>query len=262
MDPLPENCVILSCGFDVQENPGRIEGQVNGFGPNNDRYIIDHQVFGGDPKIKPGTDGSPWNAVADFILKKRYTNSYGQEQPIYCAAIDLGWGKDEAWIKYFIQNFEPLYFQQVFGVFGKEVQKGTINFIGKNVTTDIDGFESWGLYTNIKRVSLRNLLKRHLDNMQAGNESNFHISNKETITEEIVKQLTIRRPDEKGIMVKPYDHARDEAESCAIYSEAAFILAFREFEQGPDFDDFKEWNKQKLSIDVGSGKVNIVGSMF
>ena len=260
LEPLPENCVILSAGFDVQENPPRIEGQENGFGPN-DRYIIDHQIFGGDPKIKPGLEGSPFNMAADFLLNKTYKNVHGVDQPIYCAAIDLGWGKEEAWIKYFIQNFEPLDFQQVFGVFGKEVQKGTINFIGKNATVDLDGFQSWGVYTNIKRIALRNLLKNHLDNKEAGNESNFHIGNKPCFTEDFFRQLTVRRPNEKNIMVKPYDHARDEAESCAIYSDAAFILAFREFEQGPDWDDFKQWNKQKPTANSSNG-VSIVGSVF
>jgi phage terminase large subunit GpA-like protein len=262
LDPLPENCVILSCGFDVQENPGRIEGQVNGFGPNNDRFIIDHQIFGGDPKIKPGLEGSPWNAVSEFILNKRYLNSYGQDQPIYCAGIDIGWGKEEAWIKHFIQNFQPHDFQHVFGVFGKEVTKGTINFIGKNATVDVDGFESWGVYSNIKRVSLRNLLQKHIENKESETPSNFHIGDKPCFTEQFFRQLTIRRPDEHGIMVKPHDHARDEAESCALYADAGFVLAFREFENGPDWDDFKEWNKKKLLIDNSEKKANIVGNVF
>jgi phage terminase large subunit GpA-like protein len=274
MDPLPENCVILSCGFDIQENPGRIEGQVNGFGPNHERYIVDHQVFGGDPKIRPGLDGSPWNNVAKFLLEKRYLNSWKQQQPIYCAGFDLGWGKgdgnlvdmenvkkEEAWIKYFIQNFEPLYFQHIFGIFGKEMTKGSINFVSKTATQDVDGFESWGIYTNIKRVSLRNLLKTHLENKQAGNKSTFHISDKPVITEQLLKQLTIRQPDEKGIMKKPHDHARDEGESCCIYSEAAFILAFREFEQGPDWDDFKQWNAKPITEQKASG-ISVLGSVF
>jgi phage terminase large subunit GpA-like protein len=260
VEPLPENCVILSLGCDLQENPGRIEAQVNGFG-ENDRYIIDHQIFGGDPKIKPGLEGSPWNALANFILTKRYLNCWGVEQPIYCTAIDIAWGKEEAHAKYFIQNFEPLDFQHVFGVFGKEMTKGAINFIGKNVTTDIDGFESYGMYSNIKRVAIRNLLNKHLDNKQAGNPSNLHIGNKPCFTEQWFRQLTIRRPDEKGIMVRPHDHARDEAESCMFIADAAFILAFREFEHGPDFEDFKQWNKRKPTADSGNG-VSIVGNIF
>jgi hypothetical protein len=137
-----------------------------------------------------------------------------------------------------------------------------MNFIGSNaLLTDIDGFESWGIYTNIKRLSLRNMIIKHLKNKQAKKESNFHISDRPIITENFLKQLTIRKPNEKNIMVKPYDHARDEAESCAIYSEAAFVLAFREFEHGPDFDDFKQWNKRKPTADSGNG-VSIVGSIF
>jgi phage terminase large subunit GpA-like protein len=259
LNPLPENCVILSAGCDLQKNPGRIELQVNGFG-ENDRYIIDHVIFGGDPEIKFGLEGSPWNDLAEFLINKRYENSFGQQQPIYCAAIDIGWAKDFA--KDFIQRFEPLHFQQIFGVFGKEVTKAAINFIGANSTKDVDGFESWGVYTNIKRVSLRNLLKKHIENKKMGVESNFHFGNKPCFTEQFFKQMTIRVMDEKGIMVKPHDHARDEAESCAIYSDAGFLLSFREFENGPDWEDFKEWNKKKLLIDNSERKAGIIGNVF
>lgn len=257
LDPLPEDCVILSLGCDLQENPGRIEAQVNGFG-ENDRYIIDHQIFGGDPKIKPGLEGSPWNLLSDFILNKRYRNIHGAEQPIYCVAIDLGWGKDEAHAKYFIQNFKPLHFQNVFGVFGKEVTKGTINFIGKNATVDIDGFESWGMYSNIKKVALRNLLNKHLENKQAGNQSNLHIGNKPCFTEQWFRQLTIERFNERGIMEKPHDHARNEAQDCAYIAEAGFILSFKDFPSGPDWEDFKQWNTEGLEDTSGGKKVKRV----
>lgn len=257
MKSLPEECVILGCGVDLQK-AGRIEAQVNGYGPN-DRYVVDHQIFGGDPTIKYGLEGSPWSLLAKFFIEQRYLNSWGQQQPIYCAAIDLGWGKDEAHAKYFLQNFEPLFFQQIFGVFGMETTKKTINFIPKTATSDIDGFESWGVYSNIKRVSLRNLIERHLKNPKA---SNFHFSDRPCFTEQWFKQLVIRRMNEKGLMEKPHDHARDEAESCMIYSDASFLLAFKDFENGPDWEDFKEWNKRKLSIDTGDQKVNIVGNIF
>jgi hypothetical protein len=282
LEPLPENCVILACGFDAQKNPGRIEGQVNGYGPNHERYIVDHQIFGGDPGIRPGLEGSPWNLVNDFLQTKTYLNCWGNEQPILYTAIDIGWGKgdgnladmdnpkkDEAWIKYFIQNYEPRSYQYapgssepaIYGVFGKEMTKGAMDFMSKNATVDIDGFESWGMYSNIRRVSIRNLLKKHIENKQAGNPSNLHIGNKPCFTEQWFRQLTIRRPDEKGIMVRPHDHARDEAESCMFIADAAFILAFREFEHGPDFDDFKQWNKRKPTADSGNG-VSIVGNIF
>ena len=258
LDPLPENCVILSCGFDVQENPGRIEGQVNGFGPNHERYIIDHQIFGGDPKIKPGLEGSPWNAVSDFIQTKRYLNCYGIEQPIYCAAIDISYGKDDAWVKYFLQNIQTLYFQHVFGVFGREVTKASINFLPANSTRDVDGFETWGIFSNIKKVALYNLFERHLREPE---RSTLHFGDKPCFTEQWFRQLTIERPNEKGILEKPHDHARNEALDCCYIAEAAFLLAFREYEQGPDWDDFKQWNKSKPTADSSAG-VRVVGSVF
>ncbi len=221
--------------------------------------MVAHQLLGEDPTIKYGVEGSPWSILAKFFIEQRYLNTWGKKQPIYCAAIDLGWGKDEAHAKYFLQNFEPLFFQQIFGVFGMETTKKTINFIPKTATSDIDGFESWGVYSNIKRVSLRNLIERHLKNPKA---SNFHFSDRPCFTEQWFKQLVIRRMNEKGLMEKPHDHARDEAESCMIYSDASFLLAFKDFENGPDWEDFKEWNKRKLSIDTGDQKVNIVGNIF
>jgi len=257
IDTLPENCVILCAGSDIQKSPGRIEIQVNGFGPN-DRYVIDHVIFAGDPTIKPGLEGSPWNLLAEFITNKRYINEFGAEQPIYSVAIDLGWGKDEAWVKYFIQNYEPLYFQQIFGVFGKETTKAVINFISQSPTKDIDGFESWGLYSNIKKVALYNLFDRHITKPEL---SNLHFSDKPCFTENWFKQLTIEIKDEKGIIKKPYDNARNEALDCMYLSDAAFLLSFREFEQGPDWDDFKAWNKKKS--DRGKGeKVSVIGSLF
>ena len=71
----------------------------------------------------------------------------------------LDFTKDFA--KDFIQRTETLFFQEIFGVFGKGVTKASINFI-QNTTKDIDGFESWGLFVNIKKKALYNLFESHL----------------------------------------------------------------------------------------------------
>jgi phage terminase large subunit GpA-like protein len=264
LDPLPENCVILSCGVDLQK-AGRIEAQVNGYG-ENERYVIDHQIFGGDPTIKLGLEGSPWKLLAEFLLNKRYKNSFGQQQPIHCAAIDIGWGKDEAHAKYFIQNYEVPFFQystegtpNIFGVFGRETKKGSINFLSPNPTKDIDGFESWGMFSNIRKVALRNLFERHVKDPA---NSSIHFGNKPCFTEQWFKQLVIEKYNEKGILEKPHDHARNEAQDCMYISDAAFLLSFRDCEYGPDWEDFKEWNKKKLFIDNTERKAGIIGSIY
>lgn len=259
LDPLPENCVILSCGVDLQK-AGRIEAQVNGFG-ENDRYVIDHEIIGGDPAIKYGLPGSPWNKLADFLNEKTYLNEFGKEQPIFCAAIDLSWGKDEAHAKYFIQNYEPLWFgdqpQQIFGIFGREETRGTIDFLPRTATTDLDGFESWGIISNKQKVSIYNLLERHLKNPS---QSGFHFSDKPCFTEAWFRQLTIEKYNEKGILEKPYDHARNEALDCMYIAYAAFGLSFREYEYGPDWEAFKQWNKRKPTSRKNG--VSVVGSVF
>jgi len=251
IDKLPEECVILGVGGDLQA-AGRIELQVNGYG-ENDRYIIDHVIIGGDPKIKFGLEGSPWNKVQDFLLNKRYINIHGKEQPLCFMAIDISWGKEEAHAKYFLQNLEKHYFQEVFGVFGMKTTERAISFIPKNATTDIDGFESWGMYSNIEKVAMRNLFERHIKNPK---ESNIHFSDRPCFTEQWFIQLLIERMNEKGVLEKPHDHARNEAQDCMYLTKAGFILFHKDFP--PNWQGFKDWNISGFTAESNRKKKRVI----
>ncbi|MBU8901147.1 MAG: phage terminase large subunit family protein [Victivallales bacterium] len=242
LDPLPENCVILTAGVDVQDD--RLECQVCGHG-ENDTYFIEHVGFSGDPRIKLGQEGSCWNQLEDFLLNKTYKNIHGTDQPIYSMAIDLGFLKE--YPKDFIINVKPHYFQAVFGIFGKGSTAANINFI-QNSTKDLDDFESWGLLVNVKKAAFYNLLERHTEG-----KGNLHFSDKPCFSERWFRQLTVEKPNDKGIFEKPHAHARNEALDCHIYSSAAFLLAFREYKK-INWQSFIDWNKAGGTGNKSTGK--------
>jgi len=153
-------------------------------------------------------------------------------------SIDLGFLKDPA--KYFIQEAEFLYFQEVHGVYGRESKSTSINFI-QTMTTDLDGWESWGLYVNIKKKALYNLFDLHI---KGG--GHLHFSDRRCFSERWFRQLTVERPDEKGIFQKPHSHARNEALDCCIYADSAFDLSFKD--ASPNWVDFKSWNQHGCTV--------------
>jgi phage terminase large subunit GpA-like protein len=241
INPIPENCVVLSTGIDVQDD--RLEAQVLGFGEHH-TYFIDHVKFAGDPKIKLDQDGSPWNLLETFLLEKTYENTWGKEQPILYVALDFGYLKDFA--KDFLVRSECLPIQDRFGVFGKAVTKKTINFI-QSPTVDLDGFETWGLGVNIKKKALYNLFELHLNG-----KGNMFFSDRPCFSEKWFKQLTIERENDKGTFEKPHGHSRNEALDCCVYSHAAYELAIGK-SAGLDWDDFKKWNKNGCPITKSQG---------
>lgn len=255
LDPLPIDCVILSAGVDFQESPARIEVQVGGHGPSSS-YFIEHVTIPGDPNIKFDEEGSPFNELQRFLTEKKYLNSHGVGQPIYCAGLDLGYCKDN--VKDFLNRCDRFFFQQFFGVFGKGYrQAAQINFIPPNPTKDIDGFESWALYVNAKKSAFYNQLRAHLN----GNKG-IYFSKHPTLSELWFKQLTVERENDRGVFEKPYDHAKNEALDCYMYREASFILSFREFSEGVDWDDWKNWNRKEHNTQLVGKKAKIVGQIY
>jgi phage terminase large subunit GpA-like protein len=247
LDPLPEDCAILTAGCDVH-GARPMEVQVIGHGEYQ-TYIVDHIQIAGDINIEMGLEGSPWDALEEFLLEKRYKNIHGSDQPIHAMAIDVGYEKDL--VKHFINNADRLYFQKLFGVFGKETATKTINFI-QNPTKDFDGFQTWGLSVNIKKKALYKMFEMHL--MGKGN---LFFSDRPCFTKKWFQQLTIERPDDKGVFKKPHEHAKNEALDCNIYGHAAFSLFFGE-KDNVDWEDFKRWNKNGCRTASNTSNLTVI----
>lgn len=68
-DQVPENCVLITGGVDVQKN--RLEAQIIAWAPGEDAYVLDNRVFYGNPEEK-----YPWQDLERFLKRSYYSEYY------------------------------------------------------------------------------------------------------------------------------------------------------------------------------------------
>ena len=91
-DLLPAGVLFLTAGVDVQDD--RLEVSVLGWGDEEERWVVDHQVFRGDPSLPEVTDGkrnelSPWAELQDY-LRRPFEHALGVRMTVSCALFDSG----------------------------------------------------------------------------------------------------------------------------------------------------------------------------
>ncbi|MGR2678715.1 phage terminase large subunit family protein [Chromobacterium haemolyticum] len=79
---VPEGVAVLTAAGDVQDD--RVEIEIVGWGRNEERWSIDHEVFHGDP----GSD-ELWDRV-DIHLRRRWVRADGRPFEVMAACIDSG----------------------------------------------------------------------------------------------------------------------------------------------------------------------------
>jgi len=84
---VPAAAVVLTAGVDVQSN--RFELSVFGWGPASERWLVDHRVVPGDPKL-------PEMRVPLLeALSRKYQHASGHQLPIMATCIDTGYAAEE-----------------------------------------------------------------------------------------------------------------------------------------------------------------------
>ncbi len=105
---IPAGCLLLTAGVDVQGN--RLEAQLLGWGRNK-VWVIDYQIFSGDPTKK-----QVWDDLDAWLLRP-LTNAFGVSMKICCAIIDTNYLTDE------VLNFvRPRQHRGVIGGHGSKIQ--------------------------------------------------------------------------------------------------------------------------------------------
>ncbi|HET6606734.1 MAG TPA: phage terminase large subunit family protein [Rhodopila sp.] len=79
---VPDRVALLTASGDVQDD--RVELEVAGWGANEERWSIDHEVIEGDP------DSPELWAQVDAYLKRKWRRADGREFEIMAACIDSG----------------------------------------------------------------------------------------------------------------------------------------------------------------------------
>ena len=86
-DLLPAGVLYLTAGVDTQDD--RVECSVIGWGLDDERWVIDHRIFRGDP-AQPDTDpNSPWAHLREYLLEE-WEHALGVTMRVRCALVDSG----------------------------------------------------------------------------------------------------------------------------------------------------------------------------
>lgn len=88
---------LIEFGADVQEQ--RIEVFTYAFGVDDERWVIDSQVFPGEVAV----DNTPLNELTKYLLNARFPNIHGAPVRIHGGAIDIGYLPDRVfqWLRDF-----------------------------------------------------------------------------------------------------------------------------------------------------------------
>ncbi len=80
---VPQNCLLLLCGVDTQDN--RLEAMVWGYGRGSEMWTIHHQVIFGNP-----AEEQVWSDLEAYLFETRFQHVSGAELKIHATAIDSG----------------------------------------------------------------------------------------------------------------------------------------------------------------------------
>jgi phage terminase large subunit GpA-like protein len=235
---VPEKAAVITAGIDIQMQ--RIEATIVAYTEEEKRYFLEHVIIGGDPWIKYGQPGSPWDQV-EGLINRKYLNDFGSQQPILQTCIDMGYCTEN--VGDFI-NHMLLKGKEVVGVFGSSWSGKKKSFLGEE-TVNKYGVKIRELNVNEGKQRTHNQLL----NIEA--TQMIHFNHHPSFSENFFRQLTVETLKGKTVNGKKVlywdcpEHASNEATDTTNYSLAAFEI-YNEF--GIDWDDHIEWNKKGCKI--------------
>lgn len=108
-----DEVAVLIASCDVQGD--RIEAKVKGYGAGEESWLIDYQIFYGDPQIRAGFEGSPWDELEEW-RSKEYVRQDGRKMKLAIVGIDSGDGNRQTSVYDYVQ---PRQNQRVFAIKGE-----------------------------------------------------------------------------------------------------------------------------------------------
>lgn len=84
---LPEGVLFLTAGVDTQDD--RLECSIIGWGMDDERWVIDHRIFRGDPSLPDTDNDSPWAQLRRHLMQDR-DHILGMTMHPVCTLIDSG----------------------------------------------------------------------------------------------------------------------------------------------------------------------------
>lgn len=203
---VPDEVVILTAGFDTQDD--RYEIEVLGHGKGGETWSIDYKVIAGDPQFK-----ETQLMLDDYLIGKRFTRKDGRIMKISGSAGDTGGHRTKAMYDYCEQRIPD----NIFGIKGGNTWNAPVT----NKTIDDIDDEDFTLITLNVNIIKDDFLAK-LKVKSAGN--NFcHFPNKPVYNDKYFKMLTAEKKNEKTNKYEKI-RARNEALDCRIYAMGALAI--------------------------------------
>lgn len=218
---VPERVLILTSGADTQ--PDRIEAELVGWGAGEESWSLDYQVFFGDPNIKEGFEGSPWDAYTEWRRRVR-TNWRGIDFPVHHSCIDSGGHNTQAVYQYVkAHRGERVFAIRGVGGEGKPFVGGANRKLsGKRGIRPVDVY-------NVGVDSIKSLIYNRLTLEKAGaGYSHFPIGRHEEYFRQLLAERQKTVIDKRGrlkVVWVVLSGRRNEALDCRVYAFAALVLA-------------------------------------
>ena len=222
---LPKGALLATCGVDVQDN--RLEAVIWAYGKSEESWVIDHEVFFGDPA---GDD--LWNELDEY-LQKELAHVSGSRVKISAVAVDTGGHHTQK-----VYDFCRLRrYRHIIAIKGQSLKNRPV--IGRPTNQDVSmrgttikgGVQLWPVGTDTAKSVIYGRF-----GIATGAAASIHYSI--DLPEEFYAQLTAEKlitRYTKGHPVQEWikpSHKRNEVLDCTVYAlAAAYHLGMNKFSE-------------------------------
>ena len=215
---LPSGVLFLTAGVDVQDD--RLEASIWGWGLDDERWVIDHRVFKGDPSLPDSDSGSPWAELREYLMVDWEHTGGGDgarlTMHVVCALIDSG-GHHTERVYEFTRKHEARRWHAIVGRAGiGKPLVGTGNKVGPHKTV---------LFTVGTDTAKEDIFTSF--RVKEAGSGYCHFS--DDLPPEYFRQVTAEKmvttvKDFQTTMVWKKTSERNEALDCAVYARAAVAV--------------------------------------
>ena len=215
--PVPQGACLLTMGADIQDD--RLEALVVGWGPGEESWLIDRQLFPGDTS-QPG----PWAAL-DEMLGREYQHASGARLKVYTTCLDTAGHRTTQAYDFVLKQVRQAR-HRVFAIIGRDGQRPIVS--SPSPKTWGKGGRPVDLYT-VGVDAAKSLFLSRLG-LQDPGPGYVHIPIADWADEELAQQLTSERlvtKWTKGVPVQVWKQLRPRNEmlDCAVYAHAGLRLS-------------------------------------
>jgi phage terminase large subunit GpA-like protein len=203
---VPYGVYVLIASVDTQED--RLEILVEGFGYENESWVVDREIFFGDP-AQPDI----WADLDRFLLNQIYTHENGKMK-IYATGIDSGGSKT----KYVYQYCKPRYGKRIFALKGASPVEAPA--VSKR-DAKRSKYKTTFFMVGVKQ--LKDVVNGSLQMLVPG-ASYVHFPNTKKFNDDFFEQLISEKKNKTGRWVKRKPNIRNEAFDLMVYTRATLEI--------------------------------------